>query len=230
VAAAYIGLVEHLKLASDARDTIERTSAASALLLASASLKNSTVSRKPVERLPAKPASPAAALSSPDVALPKVKTPLPMPRPAETTRPPSFPDIEDMPAPVRRRKTPAHQIPVAAVAAAIPAAQPPAPAPPERQAGVKLSGGLGAVWFLLAVVGGVVLSRVQLPEWAISAIVGVAVGAVAVLLMRNVPGANEEVTTATPRSGPNGRGGKGKQGSGLRRRLKVKSSPDLNQN
>lgn len=217
VTTAFHGLVEYLKLASDARDTIERSSAASALLLASAALKNSTVARKPVERPPVKPASPAAALSSPEVALPQVKTPAP----------PSFPDIEDMPIPVRRRKTPAHQIPVVPIAAALPPAEPaPASAAKARPSGVKLSGGLGAIWFCLAVIGGVALSRIQLPEWTISAIVGLAVAAVVVLLMRNASAsAEEEAETTAPEA--NGRAGRP---SGLRRRLKVEPSKDLSQN
>jgi chromosome partitioning protein len=231
VSRAYHGLVEHLKLASDARDTIERTSAASALLLASASMKNSTVARKPVERLPVKPASPAAALSSPEVALPQAKTPVPASRPVETNRPPSFPDIEDMPIPVRRRKTPAHQIPVVPIAAALPPAEPaPAPAAKARPSGVKLSGGLGAIWFCLAVIGGVALSRIQMPEWTISGIVGLAVAAVVVLLMRNASASAEEEAAGTPAPEANGHSGRDARGSGLRRRLKVKQSKDLSQN
>src|SRR5262249_4331963 len=103
VAQAYHGLVENLQLAGGARETIERTSAASALLLASASLKTSASARRPAARRKEEvPAVAAAVPTAPREA-----------NPADTPPP-------RLPEPVRRRLTPAKPVPVAAV---------PAPAP-----------------------------------------------------------------------------------------------------
>ncbi|MFO0843375.1 MAG: ParA family protein [Gemmataceae bacterium] len=233
VAAAYHGLVEHLALAADARDTIERTSAASALLLASASLKTSAVARKPVERAPAKPASPAAALSGPERAAAPARSPTSQTKPVEAPKAPPFPAVNDVPAPIRRRgKTPAHKVPVvASPAAALPPSPAPRPAPPlapSRQRGVKVPGGMGAVWFFLAILGGVGLSRIQLPEWAISGIVGLAVGVVVVLVMRNLSAPAEE-SAPQPAPEPNAPPPSERRVNGARR-VKVGSGRDVNGN
>jgi chromosome partitioning protein len=241
VALAYHGLVEKLELAADAREDIERTSPASALLLASAALKNSTVARKPVER-PSRAASPAAALAmSEPPAPPREKTPAPPTRPAEA-RPPSFEEI-DIPAPVRRRMTPTHPIPVVPKSSPLlPAVQPAAPVVPSHHlepqppAPAREPGHVGqaAVWFVLAIVVGVGLRFLHLPDWLIPFIVGVAVAAVVVLVMRHFTAQsdknekNEQPTEPPPPAEANGR--TARRLSGLRRKATVRSAKDVSEN
>ncbi len=253
VAAAYHGLIEHLKLAVDARDTIERTSAASALLLASTSLKNSAVARKPVDRVAsAKPASPAAALSSAEIAIPAASPPKPTksgPRPVvETPKPPSFPDIEEVFPPVRRTRTPVQAVPVVPVAATVPSvappvampsvappvAMPPAPMPAMPQETIRsLPGGIGLIGIPLAIIGGVVLSRINLPEGVIPVIVGIAVAAAVLLVMRNVgSSSDEEVVSEQPLPVPNtnGKPTADRRLSGLNRRLRMSAHKEIRGN
>jgi chromosome partitioning protein len=129
-AVAYHSLVEHVALAADARETIERTSAASALLLASASLKTNATARKPLERptpgktpaakpTPAKaapvfPQTPNPAPTTQDAAPPARPAARPAPRPAPVPPPedPPLPRPEtEVPESVRRRMTPIVPIP-----------------------------------------------------------------------------------------------------------------------
>src|SRR5262249_41051542 len=83
VAGTYQGLVESLSLTADARETIERTSGTSALLLASASMKDVAARRAPARQ---------------------ASTPVP-------TAPPRREPEPEAVAPSPRRRTPARPIP-----------------------------------------------------------------------------------------------------------------------
>ncbi|MFO0879837.1 MAG: ParA family protein [Gemmataceae bacterium] len=242
VGQAYHRLVEVLQLGSDARETIERTSAASALLLASASVKNDQVGRRPVERpLPPRAPSAVAAL------LPhsREETPAPPTRPA----PPARPTREEFEPPVRRRPrpapamanheeeveelapvpapmpgpVPAHRRPVPAPVAP-PVAAPVAPTPP-----FPLT--QGVLFFGLSIFIGVGLRFVELPDWMIPMLVGVAVGAIVILVMLYV--VPQETAAAAPLPAPpvappgSGRRSGSHRLSGLNRRVPMRKNNDL---
>lgn len=247
VSRAYHGLVEHLQLATDARETIERTSATSALLLALASLKNSTVARKPVEKpVPVRPSSLPGTSTRPEPTAPPSsleKTPLPPARPVEPVRPVSSPDLDDLPAPVRRRMTPVSPLPAVSPSTLVPPSPlpPPAPLPPvSPSAGISppptarpesFPVGQGAIWFTVAIVVGVSLRFLHLPDWMIPFLVGIAVAVVVILLTRIFLTPEEESSTPSPtRNTTNGRSSADRRLSGLKRRVTAHSRKEISEN
>ncbi len=164
-AAAYRTLAEVLDLAGDARDTIARTSAAAALLAADAQVSPPAPAPAPA---PPPPAAPELVVRPPSL------TPLPGPFEGENGTPPPPADLP----PPRRRLT---QAPPAAQA---PAAR---PKPPRRQpapAPEGLSKGVGLLWMAVAVVVGVGLRFMPLPDSLFPTLVGLSVAGVVVVLLR----------------------------------------------
>jgi hypothetical protein len=175
-AQSYHALVEHLGLSADVRETIERTSGTSALLLASASLKNAAARRGPARPAPA---------------------PVPVPEPRREPDPEPVPEVF---APSRRVTTPVHPIPsvpsrprTPPVTGLAPVAEAPAPAPapvpavasaaqPEPARGYPLA--LKALWVAVAIGIGVGMRFLKLPDFMIPVLIGIGVGAAVVVLAR----------------------------------------------
>jgi hypothetical protein len=140
------------------------------------------------------------------------------PRKAEPAR---RPGPESVP---QRRRTPVAPIPVVpanARQAVLSKRQvdEPAPAPPPQAEG-GLSGGLGMLWVVLAVVVGVGLRFLHLPDFVVPILVGVGVGAVVVigaryLLAQQPEREPEELSAPAPVSS----GKSSPRRSGVKRRL-----------
>jgi chromosome partitioning protein len=219
---AYHALVETLALAADARETIERTSAAAALLRAAATVKVTQPARKPAPVLLAPAVSDrgteaATAETVPD----EIITPT-----IPALREPDLPDVwTPPPAPPR---TPAPPTVVE-----LPGTSPPAPSPalapsrPRQTAPTSPAQGfpvaIGLMWVGLAVVVGVGLRFLRLPEYLIPVLVGIGVTVAVVLLLRSVQ-ANEPPSAPRPTRKPPPRRGESrndpnKRLSGLKRRV-----------
>jgi chromosome partitioning protein len=218
--AAYHSLVESLGLAGDARETIERTSGASALLLAAAAVEKASVRKPPAAR--ARPVPPvAAAPVFPVLPLEQAGAP---PRPLENVPAPrEGPDL-----PVPRRLPPAFPVGVEPLegGARAPAAARQAPARPREATGQGGSFplGIGLLWVGLAMVAGVVLRFLTLPDDLVPVLVGVGVAAAVVLLLRHFQARQGPRGPAGPSRKPaprraEGRPDPGKRLSGLKRRV-----------
>jgi chromosome partitioning protein len=244
VAEVYRGLVEHLKLADGARDTIERTSATSALLLASAALKDRTVARKPVQR--PSPVLRSSAASAPVLTVPREEPasppPPPPPRRPMELEPVSLAEFDEIPEPIKRRMTPVAPIPVLprdtppylpAVAGREEADAPVAPSrvpPPAEPETAGFPVAQGALWFGLAIVVGVGLRFLQLPDWSVPLIVGVAVTAVVVLVMRHFLAQGEEAPAAPAKNVSGARPALGRRSGRGKRPAPVRSGRGPSEN
>jgi chromosome partitioning protein len=200
VATVYHGLAEHLELAAGAADTVERTSATSALLVAAAGLKERAVARKPVPRPAAASRKPSNA-SVPVLVLAGAEAPPSPPSRTMELEPASSSEFDAVPEPIKRRMTPAVPIPAVAKEEAPAAERPPAappvapssvPVAPTAPAGEGFPVWQGLVCFVLAIGAGVGLRFLHLPEASIPYIVGVAVAAVMVLALRTVIPSGDE--------------------------------------
>lgn len=211
-AQTYHALVESLSLSADARETAERTTGTSALLLASATLKNAAA-----RRVPARPAAPAP-------------------------QPPAEPTAEVF-APSQRRRTPVRPVPVAP-APAVPAAPPKSRTPPSvpvhvpepvaqtpaqpTPASSAAKGGfpliVGGLWVAVAIVVGVGLRFLKLPDFVVPILMGVGVGAAVVILARYLFSQEEkqaEAAAPAPPPPPRKQANAAGRLSGTKRRLKT---------
>lgn len=234
VGQTYRGIVEHLKLAADGRDTVERTSPASALLSAAAWLKENAVVRKPktkpvAAKVKSRVQVPVAVAPPPPV------TPKELPPVIDTSDWDSSEDVlavgrreyEGLPEPIKNRLTPAAPIPAVRVPqpAAAPVAPSPKPAAKPKPAPAAEPGfpvGQGVVWFTLAIAIGVGLRFLKLPDWSVPLVVGLAVAAVVALVARQFLLVNEEPPAKAPPS-TNGKPPTTGRKSEARRRPQVRS-------
>lgn len=235
-AQAYHTLVESLALANDARETIERTSAVSALLLASASLKNAAARRAGPARQPVRVPPPAPVAPPPEPVVRIDVPPSPVVEPDE--------EVEVF-APSRRRRTPISAVPAVPpitprprpvrvpvpapveqpLPPAVPAAAPVPPAPAASEPANPFPLGIGVLWVAVAIVLGVGLRFLQLPDYMFPILIGVGVGAAVAMLARfmmlqeeNKAAAQTQTPAAPQPAAPKG---PGSRLSGLKRRMKV---------
>jgi chromosome partitioning protein len=220
-AAAYHHLVESLELAGDARETIERTSAASALLLASAALK--TTARRPARVVPAAKSAPAPAKPEPVPVNPREKPVAPVGvNSASLNGVHSEPvaPIPTVPAIVQERPC------TSAARAAHEQAPTPRKAPAQPAGKPAPNGGfpagVGLLWIGLAMVVGVALRFLHLPEHLMPFIVGIGVAVLVVVVLRPFSNQQDGNRQAAPtRKPPQRRPDPGKRLSGLKRRVVV---------
>jgi chromosome partitioning protein len=208
-ATAYRALVENLALAAGVPDASERPTGAQALMLASAALAGT-----------ARQAAPRG--------LPTTRTPFtaPVPAPEKAEVPPPASRQEpERPSPSRRRQAPVYLEPVD-----LPAEEEPAPAPLQPAAGPKgdTTTTAGLLWVGLAMIVGVGLRFMRLPDFMVPVLVGVGVGSVVILVLRHFlmqPGPSDPpAPTRKPTSRrTDGRPETGKRLSGLKRRLARKA-------
>jgi hypothetical protein len=149
-----------------------------------------------------------------------VREPLPV-RPVE---PP--PDVAETPVvPSRRRPTPVKPIPAAttvvppAVVEPKPPVAPPAPAPAPQPRPSNFPLGLGLVWVALAIILGVALRFLSLPDYLVPILVGVGVGAVVIIATRYFLTQQPEQQSARPAPSARPRSSAARRLSGLKRRL-----------
>lgn len=227
VSLPYHELVGYLKLVSEQSQPEEKLSASAIFLRGFALVEPRTRVRKPIETAPA----PTTAASPVFVSSDSTPTPAPPTRPIT-------PRVEKLPEPVRRRLTPVNPIPAVSPAALVPdepvaapvapsalaARQSPAQCHPAGQDNFPL--GQGVVWFALAIVVGVGLRFLSLPDWAVPFLVGIAVAAIVGLLLRNYLPQGEEVPVPAPAPATptNGRSSGTHRRSGMRRRLTTSGS------
>lgn len=182
-AAQYHGVVEALALATDAAEAPAKITTETALLLTTASLKNAATSLKHI------PEKPAPGLSKPNLSLPSAELPLPEPTPPRPMRVPAEPPPE-APTPPRRPAAPAVRgsrrvpvVPAVAKPSAVPSRRPtPSPIPqPAGKGPGNVSTALGLLWFGLAIIIGVSLRFLKLPDFMLPVLVGFGVAAVVIV-------------------------------------------------
>ncbi len=221
----YRELTEGLELAADARPSGGPADAPSALRLAAAA-----PARRPIE-LPAERPAPVAALV-PAVARMVAEGPA---RLEKTPALPEEPRPRRRPAPDRppartARLSAALRVPALPPASEVPALPPGPPVPPSKAHIKPLSRAKerpearksqarpgdgpaphwGLLWVGLAIVSGVALRFLRVPDWVLPLLVGVAVAAVTVVLVRQFGTTSTDrknaPSTAPPHTGPVGDG------------------------
>ncbi len=230
-AAAYHSLVETLALATEARNSSEHTSAAAALLQASTAARIGATRSRSRSAIVGKAADTSCS-----------ETPAPCDRSPASLLAAGLPCVApinppERPASPSRRRTstinPAPVVPSAdehnPVTPRAPAstADVPAPSPPKTNPSANAPEsfplGLGVWSVALAMLAGISLRFLKLPDFALPSLVGVGVALVVVLLMRSFQSPTPAATKTAPRKPPprrsEARPDPGKRLSGLKRRI-----------